>query len=327
LANLKGHSQWGQRCLAVSFEGVQAERPARAGTATFILPEDLGMPEYELIASPTLYSGQSVRAGLSAAATNSESIAARLYLRYYDAEDRPALESGPPIRLAPGEYSTLAWSIPTIGAGPIYEIGIETRAMTENSKSVSGTVYLDFLGWDGAPEVSFSRPVSSQLPPPGPMLYRRAWVDAVDHWESLYRQTFRIIQDYGRGMISTGSREWTDYQVSATITSSKFVMGGIAARVQGLRRYYALLLVEDDILRLVKYLDDETVLAETPYHWEIWQPYQLTLAVDGDWVRGWVDGRLMFEVQDLQRPLLGGGVGLVLERGHMAAPTIAVSPL
>ena len=285
------------------------------------------MPEYELIASPTLYSGQRVCAGLSAAATNEDPVTAYLYLRYYDADDQPAFERGPSVRLSPGTVDNLVWQIPSRSGCPIYEIGVEIQPVDGGRMPVSGTVYLDYLGWDGIPEVTFMRPENSRLPMPGPLLFRRAWVNSVDHWEIPYRQPFRIIQDYGRGMISTGTREWTDYEVSATITSAKFKKGGIAARVQGLQRFYALLLVEGGTLQLIKCLDEETVLAEVPFDWQIWQPYRLKLAVDGDRLRGWLNGRLMLEVQDGHRPLLGGGIALVIERGHMAAPTISVAPL
>ena len=36
-----------------------------------------------------------------------------------------------------------------------------------------------------------------------------------------------------------GTREWTDYQVSATVTATLMAQGGIAIRAQGMRRYYA----------------------------------------------------------------------------------------
>ena len=42
---------------------------------------------------------------------------------------------------------------------------------------------------------------------------------------------------------------------------------GIAARVQGLRRYYALLLCDDGKARLIKALDGDTVLAEAEFPW------------------------------------------------------------
>jgi ADP-ribosylglycohydrolase len=328
LNNQKGHSRWGQRCLAITFENLRPEQPVQAGSATFILPEDLGkQDDYELIASPTLYPGQTVKAGLSAAENNAHPINTCLYLRYYDADDQPAYRRGRLTSLQPGDDFTLTWCIPDTGGGPIYEIGIEVLAVDENESPVCGTVYLDFLGWDGTPDVTFTRPKDSAIPHPGPLLFRRAWVDAVDHWDPWYRQSFRIVQDYNRGLISIGTREWMDYQVSAAITSCKFNAGGIAARVQGLQRFYALMLVEGGILRLVKSLDGDSILAEIPFPWEIWRPYAVKLVVQGDRLQGWIDGKCLLEARDQERPLMGGGVALVVERGHLAAPAVSVSPL
>jgi ADP-ribosylglycohydrolase len=327
LQNLEGNSRWGNHCLAITYEGIQKDRPGRVGSATFILPDDLNMPEYELFASPTLYPGQKVRAGVIAAEGNRDPVNVCLYLRYYNENDELAYRPAPATFLQPGGHKTLTWQIPdTIGC-PIYEIGIEIQTYAGAGEPVSGTIYLDFMGWDGTPEVSFLRPENSKLPHPGPLLFRRAWVNAVDHWEPWHRQAFRIIQDYGRGLISTGTREWTDYQVTATVTSARFNAGGIAVRVQGLNRFYALLFVEGGKLRLIKALDKNIILAEIPFDWQIWQPYQVELAVEGNRLRGWVDSRLMFEVCDQNHPLLGGGVALVVERGHIAAPVISVNPV
>ena len=61
LENVLGHSQKGKRCLKVGFES-----QGSISTPTFILPDELEMRGYKLLASPTLYPGQKVRAGFSA---------------------------------------------------------------------------------------------------------------------------------------------------------------------------------------------------------------------------------------------------------------------
>ena len=56
---------------------------------------------------------------------------------------------------------------------------------------------------------------------------------------------------------------------------------GVAARVQGLKRYYALRLTVEGSAQLVRELDGTTVLAEAPFAWELYEPYRLTLTVRG----------------------------------------------
>ncbi len=73
LENVPGHSQAGERSLAIHYHGLAKGRAARVRTATFIPPayihEDL---HYELLASPTLYSGQQLKARLEADAHNQQ---------------------------------------------------------------------------------------------------------------------------------------------------------------------------------------------------------------------------------------------------------------
>src|SRR3712207_7407981 len=48
------------------------------------------------------------------------------------------------------------------------------------------------------------------------------------------------------------------YEVAAAVVPETIAAAGIAARVQGLRRYYALLLGADGVARLVRELDGTT---------------------------------------------------------------------
>ena len=88
-------------------------------------------------------------------------------------------------------------------------------------------------------------------------MWRRAWVDGVDQYGSRWPEPYRLVQNHGTGLLIQGTRDWTDYRVSAPITPHLVASAGIGARVQGMRRYYALLLAEGGTVRLVKALDGE----------------------------------------------------------------------
>ena len=60
IENVEGHSKKGERSLAVHFEG-----QGSTYSPTFILPSELKMEGYKLLASPTIYSGQKLKAGFS----------------------------------------------------------------------------------------------------------------------------------------------------------------------------------------------------------------------------------------------------------------------
>jgi len=316
LANVVGHSHRGERSLALRYRHLAPGRVARASTWTFIPPEALDMPGYALLASPTLYPGQIVTARIEADETNSAPVACHLYLQRYGAADTLVDIKGPEIVLAPGANHEFRWRIQTTHSQPIASIGV---ALHTNGRA-DGSVYLDYLTWGDAPDVILSRPED------GGEVWRRAWIDGVDQWEQRWPEAYRLVQNHGTGLLIQGTRAWTDYRVTATITPHLATAVGIGARVQGMRRYYALLLCGDGMARLVKALDGETVLAETELIWVCDTPYTLSLQVIGSSLHAWIDDRLLFATDDADRPLDDGGAALVVTEGCLSAEVVTVQP-
>ena len=315
ITNVSGRGQNGVRALALTLKRGSL---GRAATATFVPPADMSMPGYELIASPTLYPGQTVTARLQAEAANPGRLPVRLFLQRYLANGELEYVAGPAVELAPGAAAELAWKIEGEGSQPICQVGIELRA--------AGTVYLDALTWGGAPDVVFVTPEERAFWQKH-QTWRKVWVNAVDQWETWGPEALRLIQNEGRGMLITGCREWQNYRLSATIRPTLMEAGGLAACVQGLKRFYALQLVKGGKARLIKALDGDTVLAEAPFAWEMWQPCEMALEVRGSHLRAWVGGQLLFEVEDSVRPLLSGGVALTVDEGHLMTAAVKVQPV
>jgi hypothetical protein len=318
--NVVGHSQRGKRSLAIHYRHLAPGQAARVATATFIPPEAIDMPGYSLLASPTLYPGQKVRAGVAADEGNEMGITCRLYIHTYGAADELVRTYGPEVVLEPGADRVFEWRVGDTEGAPIAEVGVEIGS----ERRADGTVYLDYVSWDGAPDVSLTRP------PSGGRMWRRAWLDGVDRFESR-REPYRLIQNCGPGMLIQGTREWTDYRVSADVTPHMVKAAGIGARVQGMCRYYALLLCAggadgDPTARLVKALDGDTVLAERDFTWQFDETHDLSLEVIGTRLRAWVDGEQLFDVDDDDRPLTGGGVALICDEGRMATEVVTVRP-
>ncbi len=316
LANVTGHSALGSRSLAIRYQKLSAGRSARVATPTFIPPDAQTMPgSYRLHAAPTLYAGQTVEACLEADAADAQVVTAQLYLRYYGENDVLTRLDGPEVTLEPGASRVLTWQIPDTNGDPIEEIGVEVRG----AQGASGTVYLDYLTWSGMPSLTFARP-----PHPG-KLWRLAWVNGVDNYGERWPESFRVVQNNGRGLLMTGIREWTGYTAAATIRSEAARAAGIAICVQGMRRYYALLLCAGGKARLVRGLDGETVLAEVDFPWESSREYALQAEVKNGRVRAWVDRRLIADVVD--GALSGGGVAYVIEEGTLMSSAMRVEPV
>jgi hypothetical protein len=317
IENVEGHSETGSRSLAIRYRGVAREVPARVATATFIPPEAVEMPGYELMSSPTLYPGQRVTARLTADEKNRPPVTCRLFVRAYGPDDQLVRTYGPEAELAAGGVHVLEWQIGGTGGAPVAEIGLELAS----DHRADGTIYLDYLTWNGEPDVELT------IPKWGGTMWRRAWVNGID-WEFSSRETpYRLVQNSGRGLLIQGTREWRDYRVTADVTPHMVKSAGIAARVQGMRRYYALLLCADNRAQLLKVVDGERVLGEASLAWAFGETHQLSLTVVGPRIRAWIDGRLSFDVVDEDSPLEGGAVALVCEEGRTATRTVRVRPV
>jgi hypothetical protein len=302
--------------------------PATAGadtvalTPTFVPPEAREMPIYGLVASPTLYPGQRVEAVVEAPADGNAVVTARLVLRVYNAApveagaDVLVEHAGPVERLTPGAQTTLAWVVPELDGQPITAVGLAVTAETAGDAAV----LLDRLGWTGEPDLTLGRPSN------GGSMWRRAWVDAVDRFDARWPEPYRIVQNAGFGQLIQGSRDWRDYRVIADVTPHLAVGAGIGARVQGIERGYLLELLDRRTVRLVRSYDGETELAATDYPWDYGATYELTLEVQGERVRGLVDGRVVADVVDHGTPLRDGAASLTIREGRTATQRVRVSP-
>jgi hypothetical protein len=210
----------------------------------------------------------------------------------------------------------LEWQIPDQGGAPIVQIGVSISS----PEPAAGVIYLDWLSWDGSPNVTFRRPDAQG------QMWKRQWVNAADYFEDRIGEAFRVIQNRGQGLVITGTREWTDYTVQASLTPHLAKAFGLAVRVQGLERYYALLLSDQNTARLIKRLDGETVLAEQSFAWNFDQDYHLQITVQGNQILVTVNGTMLFNVEDVERPLSGGGIALVCEEGHIGTDEVSVLP-
>lgn len=313
VTNVEGHSTLGRRSLALSVRG-PVGTAGRVSTPTFIPEEISRETHYVLMAAPTLYPGQTVRAFLAADGANPATVRCRLFHRAYGADDRLMLDPGPEITLEPGAEGRLDWMLDDVPGAAIAEIGVEVGL----SAGVEGLVFLDALTWDGAPHVTFTRPAFAGS------LWRRVWVNAMDHFEPRWPEPFHLSHDRDRGLLLTGTAEWVDYQVGATITPHLAAACGIAARVQNLRRYYGLLLRQGGTLQLVRVLGDETVLAERQLDWSLDTAYRLRLQVEGSRLRAWLADTLCFDLHD--DLLRNGGIALVCEEGRITTDAVTVSP-
>jgi hypothetical protein len=258
------------------------------------------------MASPRIFPGQRIDARLIGADRSAEVC---LYLRCYGADDQPTTVEGDVVHLSAGQRRDLEWQVPTL-PGPAYEVGIRVGAGAE--------VRLDSLGFSGTPEVDFERPAHNGT------MWRRAWVNGVDElvaWRHL-PEMLRLIQNQGTGLVMQGTREWRDYSVSAELRPHLARRAGVAARVQGMTRYYALVLSMPGRLQLVRSLHEEAILAEADFDWSLGETYRLTISVKGDRLLAAVDGEVRLECAD--EAIEAGGMGILIDEGRLEVQRVTV---
>ncbi len=316
IENVVGHSASGNHSLAIRYNQLAVGRMTRVATPTFIPPEAIEMPGYELMASPTLYSGQTVQARLTADEENCQTVTCTLYIQVYGADDALVMRRGETCEVSPGGEGLFKWKVDPTDGAPIAAVGIEVSS----DAGASGVVYLDYLTWDGTPEVSLIEPSS------GGTMWKRAWIDAVDSAITSRAdvQAYRIMQNHDTGLFIQGTREWENYSFSATVSPHLAKEAGVAVCVQGLKRFYALLLCDDGKARLIKELDGRTELAAKEFAWDWDTDYELNLEAAGSNLVACVGGDVVFEYSDTDRPLLTGSVALVCTEGRVDFQDVSV---
>ncbi len=313
------------RALALHYSMLATGRVARAYSQTFLPPQiplvpTPGVPnpwKYQPLGAPSLYFGQIVEAVLIAAPSNHDAVTAQLYLQRYNANDKLERVYGTAVILEPNTKHTLIWQLEPERGEPIAEIGIELRSKTR----ADGTIYLDSLGWHGEPNAIFGRSE------PDGMMWRRAWVEAVDRADKRYPEDYRIVQNQGTGLLITGSRTWRNYAMTATVEPGLSERSGLAIRVQGLRRYYAVLFTTQGQVQLIKALNGETILATQSFFWQRAGQYTIRFEANGSSLTVFIDNALVFKLTDQQNPLLEGGIALLVTEGRLSSRTVQVQPL
>lgn len=309
------------RALSLTLE---TDGVASAETPIFQRPaaERHSHPAYDFMATPLIGPGDEVTARFVASRGNDGPVQARIYMQAFTIDETLAPVNCEALTLAPGEAGEITFTVVSNEARPYSSIGLEVEGKAGDS------LCLDQLGWQAKPEVVLTRPAMPEgTKPRDPARakdgWRRQWINGVDDWQNWYPEPFRLIQNEGRGLLMYGTRDWKDYSVSADVTPHMVMGAGLAARVQGMRRFYGLILRPDGVLQITKCLGGEEVLAETNIGWEFGDRLDLKFEVEGQILRGFVGGKEVLKAND--EAFSDGGIALVAEDGRTATQRVEVS--
>jgi hypothetical protein len=254
-----------------------------------------------------------------------------LYIKHYNELDEFTLVSSKIVEFQAGKAHEFEWQIPDTSCYPIAFVGIQL----EGEQGETGSVYLDYLDWTGEPNVRLNRPaermVSRLNRDKGPIMWKSAWVDGLDGNERLtqldyWTEPYRLIQNVGRGLLMQGTREWQNYRVTARMTPHMCEAGGLGIRVQGMTRYYALLITQDTARLIRSHEGKDTTLVSCDQGWKLGHQYELTLQAVENKLTAWLNQEKILEVEDVGQYYPSGAVALISQVGRVGCDFVEVQP-
>ena len=334
ITNVEHQTNIGERALEISFKQLSKNNNCEVLVDTFYPDIILGLEgkkrkdffHYDFISSPIVYPGQNIKTQLKNIAN--KKIAVKLFIKYWGRDDKLEKIASEEHFLDCNEDKIIDWVIPSTENNPIGQVGISISS----DENMDGSFILNFLNFDGEAKQIFRRPdhiteyKRGEEPKEGyyGQIWRHAWVPAIDKWEERGKN-FRICQNIGRGLIFTGTDIWKNYTVSSKIILQSVSSGGLVSRVQGVRRYYGFELSTNNKLIISKMFYNNTILKEIDFDVEFFKEYNLKMEVKGNKIFGYVDDKLLLEVEDNNNILENGGAGLVVADGTLVSDEIIIS--
>ncbi|MEJ5169943.1 MAG: ADP-ribosylglycohydrolase family protein [Fimbriimonadales bacterium] len=302
----------GGRLLAVRYRLESEFDAALATTPVFPDASQRSGHGYGVSAAPLTVPGQTLR-GRVVWGEGQAAVRVRLVAFAEGKDGSPETLRGEAWTLAPGESGELALAVPGGGSLVLEAVGIEVAG----EPGSEGWVGLDWLTIEGSPHALYEAEGAGRA-------LIDQWVlacDALHRWGG-----FRPVQNRGRGFAITGTRDWTDYRASATVTRRLCEGLGLAVRWQGMRRH--LLAWWQDGQASIRMVRDgeETPLATAPFDWPIDEQAELAVEVCGRRVRAsW--SAVCLEAELPQGPLADGGIAMAVESGSGVFGPILVQPV
>jgi hypothetical protein len=245
----------------------------------------------------------------------------RFYVIHYDGSGNLQRVVGEKLVLQTGD-NALVWRVPDVGGLPIYRIGLELLS----ERRMSGRIALIDMDWSGAPDAFVMGGAFDLSPKLSPFdissYWLKSFVSSARHFAPEIFATFCLSHPGLNGVVTTGTRDWDDYEVSSRLTLDLHKVVGMVARSRGHRRYYAGV-VENQTAKLIKRTDDRVeVLAETKYSYAENAKLVFALSVSGSHLKFSIGGQVLVEAEDSS--FASGGAGFLIEEGTVPAFGFAV---
>ncbi|MFD0714513.1 ADP-ribosylglycohydrolase family protein [Paenibacillus sp. GCM10027626] len=307
-----------QNGLFAKFRHLARGTSSRISTPTFIDFDKLAS-NFSTVASPTLYSGQTVETTFVNPAGALLHFAP--YVLYYDQDNAVKIAMGEAQSLGSGQ-TTHRWQVPDTNGMPIFRIGYEFSS----EQRFDGHVMLKSVDWHGAPKrFAQTGMMMNSIWNTNPF-WLRTWTSSAKHFAADFKYTFCISHHEANGIATIGTADWADYTVESRLSLSLHKRAGLAARSNGHRRYYAAVFEGGNQVSIIVRKDREVrTLASAPYTYEEDRLYQLKFTVSGNELSLAIDGQQLLFAADGEALYAGGAAGFLIEEGTMVADGFTIT--
>lgn len=299
----------GTHSLKLTVPGAQAGDRLYAYRRTYYQPKDFHDNRYSPCFSPILYPGQKIHCS-AYLPEGSQEAEVSLYVKELHSG---CIYEGEKQTMTAGSWLTLHYDIPKMESGLLSEMGVCIRIRDEHAQGSAFTAMIDDLYADGVPEytIEFADEQKEQ------------WTNC--HWEiSQFTKLKGLIElvdgemqlscaDFAEAY--TGRYDWEDYQAEFSFTPLMGEHHMVNVRVQGAIRSYAVGLLPDHRIAVLKNDNGYRVLKEAPFAWENGVEYTIGITAIGNEITAAIDGTEILKAIDTERPYLQGSIGVALQKG------------
>jgi ADP-ribosylglycohydrolase len=346
IRNREGVSRAGKHTLTVDFEHLSPGQKIEVNTLTGIPDEHYKSTKtaYDLIASSTLISGQMVKASVYLESSKKTSVMIALMVKVVHADTLDSKTKFPspskfiskPLYSNPVELKTETWidlefTVPETKGAPVSYVGLQVlhpsdsiiaEKLDNSIEAINGTLHVDYIDWSGVPDI---------------FLWKSEWTNyAIDKsWCSSADEAYQLpfgdkpiilLKTKGHGFFTQGNRSWQDYRIEADITPRLFQSGGLVAYYQGQNRYLALVLCDDGKLKLQERIGSNfRTIAESDFTYILDRQYSLSIEIDGNIIKGGINGSSVLQGNFTRERLNGGSCGLLVEKGSLELRSFHIS--
>lgn len=299
----------GKRSLKFVAKPVEPGENIYVYKKTWYQPKDFSDSRYDPSFSPLIYPGQILH-GSAFIPEYGEDALVSLYVK--DLRSGKLYQSEKQ-KLAKGKWKTLEYVIPAMEGALLEEAGVCFSVEGKHMQVFDFVGMIDDLYVDGVPNYSVEFINETQ-----------------EIWTGIHREISQFTKLKGLMYLEdgslnlscadfaeayTGRHDWKDYRAEFTVTPITGEHHMVNARVQGAIRSYAVGLLPENKIGILKNDNGYQVLADAPFAWEYGKEYTIAITVKGNQICAEIDGQQILTVEDTERPYLEGAIGISMEKG------------